>query len=105
MNNNFKVFIFNSFKDITIITFDLNLTLKDDLEHDISPPNACNSMRYTCMTYMKSLYQQVIAKVNFSLLTWSKVKVIWEQMLLSIEIYFHMEHLHVKYEICTSIVS
>ena len=56
------------------ITFDLYiwpLTLKDDLDLDTSPLFKCDSMRYTCMTIMKSpsllvqkLYDQCWSKLQ-----------------------------------------
>ena len=41
-------------KAITFDVYILPLTLKDDLDLDKSPLIECGSVRYTCMTNMKS---------------------------------------------------
>ena len=53
------------------ICFFLPLTLKDDLDLDLSPLKMCSSMRYTCMPNMK-LLSSILQKLWQNVKVWRK---------------------------------
>ena len=62
------------------------LTLKDDLEHDITTLNMCGNMRYTCMLFNKYISKLVNMLWVFDL-------EIWHWPLLDVQI-----HMKAKYQ-------